>query len=491
MKLSIQFLVIFLLSIKIASGQTDTVINKRFNIIENSEKLQRLLTLEAREGKPNDKLVVVHFGDSHIQGDYFTGTIRKNLQQVFGVDGEGVLFPYSVCKSFGPRNLTTKITGDWKFATILKNPNSYSIGVSGYTLISADKMATMSFIYNPTDELGYDHKNIYEKVIVWHTKNNFKIKLIDNGAADGIYLDTIKKSNGLYQTIISNYHTGMELKIQFDTTSTDTLFSFHGITFENSHQNGLQYHRSGVVGATFQQLLAQQEFIIAHLKEINPDILIFSYGSNESYLVDFDINLYYKNITIWIETIQKEFPNVCIIFTSTPDTRSQNRFPKNTQAINEKLHKIALENSLAYWDLNKIMGANNSMMYWLNHGLAAKDKLHFTKTGYVLQGNLFSLAFLQLFNNESKRSIQIVSDSLQTKINKQLDTLQSNDSTGSSTILNIERPILVSKFYLVKKNDTLSNIAVKFGVTVKQLCLWNKLTKNSVLQINQKILIKK
>ena len=137
------------------------------------------------------------------------------------------------------------------------------------------------------------------------------------------------------------------------------------------------------------------------------------------------------------------------------------------------------------------MGANNSMMYWLNNGLAAKDKLHFTKTGYVLQGNLFSLAFLQLFNNESKRSIQIVSDSLQTKINKQLDSLQSNDSTGSSTILNIERPILVSNFYLVKKNDTLSNIAVKFGVTVKQLCLWNKLTKNSVLQINQKILIKK
>src|SRR5688572_18624554 len=47
--------------------------------------------------------VVVHFGDSHIQLDHFSGAVRAHLQRAFGDCGEGVLFPYSACKSFGPR----------------------------------------------------------------------------------------------------------------------------------------------------------------------------------------------------------------------------------------------------------------------------------------------------------------------------------------------------------------------------------------------------
>lgn len=470
------------------AAQQETVINAKYNFIQNDSALKMVMNkLNRLKNNADSNFVVAHFGDSHIQGDNFSGVIRNNFQEAFGSGGEGILFPYSVCKSFGPKNLATKITGTWSFATLLKNPEKYQIGATGYTLVTKDRTAEISFIYSPTGGVQYGNNKIFETVTIWHSRNNFRLRLVNNGSADAIYPDSIRSSNGLYRTIITNYRIGSELKLQFESKGLESIFNFHGISFENQSQHGLQYSHCGVVGATFTQLIAQQEFTIAQLKEMKPDLLIFSYGSNESYAADLDMNEYYQEIRNFIQRIKMEFPNAGIIFTNTPDTRSGNRIPPNTKAINEKLKLIATETNAAYWDLNTIMGGTNSIFYWLKNGLAGKDQLHFTKAGYRLQANLFSLAFLEIYNEEFK-TIQSFCDTLQTKIEKQLNQLNDIPEFTEQTVPN---PAQSEQTHFVKKGETLSIIALQYKVTVKQLCEWNGISEKSVIQVGQKLVIRK
>ncbi|HBG72033.1 MAG: hypothetical protein A2W93_10805 [Bacteroidetes bacterium GWF2_43_63] len=48
----------------------------------------------------------------------------------------------------------------------------------------------------------------------------------------------------------------------------------------------------------------------------------------------------------------------------------------------------------------------------------------------------------------------------------------------------------VGNYYIVKKGDTLSAIARKYGTTVDKLCSLNKINKNSVLRLGQKVRVR-
>ncbi|MFM7726850.1 MAG: hypothetical protein ACKO7B_09115, partial [Flavobacteriales bacterium] len=90
---------------------------------------------------------VVHFGDSHIQADRITATIRKEFQRIGGDGGSGIFFPYSLCGSFGPNGVESKVTGNYTYATQLKNPSAAPIGIMGYSLLM-QKGATLSMVFN-------------------------------------------------------------------------------------------------------------------------------------------------------------------------------------------------------------------------------------------------------------------------------------------------------------------------------------------------------
>ena len=49
--------------------------------------------------------------------------------------------------------------------------------------------------------------------------------------------------------------------------------------------------------------------------------------------------------------------------------------------------------SLVLWDLNHIMGGDNSMEEWCKRFYVNSDSLHFNPRGYRLQGELFMHAF--------------------------------------------------------------------------------------------------
>ncbi len=139
---------------------------------------------------------------------------------------------------------------------------------------------------------------------------------------------------------------------------------------------------------------------------IRPSLVIISLGTNES-AGDYDSLGFIQTIDSLVQYIQSIGSSVLL---TTPANNflphkafkyikrkgKRRRVAYKYYAHNEKAGLIR-DNIIAYcyakniacWDLYNIMGGDYSMQQWVDAGKAAKDHLHFSKGGYIIQGRLF------------------------------------------------------------------------------------------------------
>ena len=118
---------------------------------------------------------IIHIGDSHIQGDYFSGQIRKQLQYYFGNGGRGVLFPYALAKSFGPRGAILKTNKKWIGEKTLTPDLSNKLGFIGYAAFTNDSNASIALNFTENFE-----GSPFKKINIWHSSDSesYAFKLI-------------------------------------------------------------------------------------------------------------------------------------------------------------------------------------------------------------------------------------------------------------------------------------------------------------------------
>ncbi len=430
---------------------------------------------------------VVHFGDSHIQADRITSTIREAFQQVGGNGGSGLLFPYSLCGSFGPRGVESQVNGKYTYSTLLKNPTSVALGVMGYSLL-LQQGAELTFSFN---EEFKGKKSTSITIWVHSAEDTMHIQL------DTTWKLVQRKSVGLGIFAYTYETNSIPSKIRI-TANIGT--AFWGIEF--NQLNGLAYQQSGLVGAQFKHLLVHEDHVMTQLLATKPDLLVFSYGTNEAYEV-FDSLAYHRQISNFMKRIQTELPNTGILITNAPDTRSSGKIPESQILVNETLRSVAEQNSLAYFDLNKAMGGWGSLHSWSKKGFTLKDQLHFNKEGARILGLLISEALFTAFNlgdekmrDTMKKEISLAlcktdqaatpdaldgrrkDQSPPVKNSETLQTPENNKPTAASDI---------NRIYTVRNGDTLSSIARKTNTTVNNLMKKNKLGQSDIIRPGQKL----
>jgi lysophospholipase L1-like esterase len=169
----------------------------------------------------------------------------------------------------------------------------------------------------------------------------------------------------------------------------------------NANQNqGVTYHKFGVAGSTMDQFLNNTALFQEQLTYINPELLIVSLGTNDSYIDSLNVPRITKQLTAFVQQIHKTVPNTTILFTTAPDTKYQNRRPQRISEINTIIrNQVNSDPSLVLWDLNHIMGGDNSIEEWCKRLYVNSDSLHFNPRGYRLQGELFMKAFRKAKKN--------------------------------------------------------------------------------------------
>lgn len=333
------------------------------------------------------KINIVHFGGSHIQADIYTHEIRKQLQSLDADmnGGRGFLFPYKIAHTNNPSNYGVTYSGVWGFCKNTQSNRPCPLGLSGMAIFTSDKNA--SIVINPNRDKDIDYS--FNKVRVYHSPCNYTISIVSNN-------QTYK---GVYDTIsgISTFNIPETriLDLQFHgNDSLNNKITLYGISLDNDNP-GIVYNAIGVNGARLTSYLGC-EYYSQQLASIEPDLIIFSIGTNDGNTRDFNVLQYLLEYNRLIEITKLTLPDVPILITVPNDCFLYKKYVnKNTAQIQEAILKLAKEQNCGVWDFYNIMGGMGSSQIWYNLGLMRSDRIHFSREGYILKGDLFVTAFLR------------------------------------------------------------------------------------------------
>lgn len=373
-------------------------INRSINKIENdstslSSFYEKLYQLEKTEkGRVN----IIHMGDSHIQADNLSGTIRQKLQLKFGNAGRGLIFPYRVAKSNEPTTYKTITNTTWDSKRNVFYEKPLPIGISGFTIETRDSTAEINLTVK--DQPGLDYS--FTKFTMFHDKgiNNFDISICDElNCENGVFRSKERSSNPFVSEL--RFNRPMR-QIYIRNKNTDTLNQkstrIYGMLLEND-SSGILYNMIGVNGAEFRHY-NMSKYFQEQLNYLNSDLIIVSMGTNEAFSKGFDKQLFYKNIDSLIINLKISNPNATILMTTPADSYRKSRKGRvknpDMKIAKETIIEYCLKNKLPYWNLYDIMGGFGSMGKWYTMKLTAKDRVHFSGRGYQIQGDLFYNALM-------------------------------------------------------------------------------------------------
>jgi lysophospholipase L1-like esterase len=375
------------------------------NVVFNAGVMNPFFTkLHALKSKPG-KVSILQLGDSHMQMGYFVGEMRRNFGNEFGFSSLGLIFPHPIA-GYRPFYVKAEVTkGQWTGGNNLRPEIAMKYGVSGFTIRTKYKHAQFNIRPNKLESEIMTGKEV---VVYFQANDSSKFSLqgiqwSSDSAQPSTNIDPVSVSDvtvfsGWKKQIFVFAQPVSSLTISVDQNRDSLPFDIYGIQFLNPDQPGIIYHNAGVGGSTFMSLCKNSSLAAAQIQDLNPDLIIYAYGSNEAYTPTFNTVDYKQNISNHLDQIKKLLPETVILLTTPPDTRSKDRYPRNIDTIRRVYLQLATEKNLSYWDLRDQMGGNGSLHKWFKLGLASKDKLHFTKPGYELQAKLLTEAIFKAYN---------------------------------------------------------------------------------------------
>jgi len=354
----------------------------------------RLLSEKWKSGT----LKVLHIGDSHVQIGHFSGEIKRLLD----AKNTGIQFPYSLAKSVDGRLFKTKASGIWKGISVLKPTAGINIGLTGYAVTTRDTAAQITWIVR-------DSLLSFRRVRVWFESDS--CSLVPSLGSEFKLFSENKEGKIAYQDFETNSAVN-QFTLSLRKVSLEDMFTLHGIELL-SEEKGIEYIGLGVAGAQFTHFKSRANVVIDQIKILQPDLIICSFGTNEAYNANWERKAYKIALDDFIKQAKVKSPNTVFLFTSPPDTRSQNRKPTYQQEVIQ----VLAETKEPFYDLNAVMGGFGSSLSWVKNGCFLKDQLHLTKEGYQLQAKLFALALFKSWNDQSAY------ENLQNQVNQHINSV--------------------------------------------------------------------
>ncbi|WPO79432.1 GDSL-type esterase/lipase family protein [Flavobacterium sp. KACC 22761] len=420
--------------------------------IYNAQVLESVFKkFKENENNGNQKINIVHIGDSHIQGDLMTNEVRKKLQQQFGNGGRGLVFPYQLAKTNGSYNERFYSNRGWESYRNIYPVKNDPIGICGIGLWRDTggfavqlQVKDLAYKFNTIRIITPQNQNMFDLATSSQTNiiQSSERKVISHKIKKGEAISTIadkynvsvtdiKKANGLKS---NNIRAGRTLKIPTNEMKPKTIkssefvpldiqadafshhyysekaldriyllpnkeaskFELNGIVLEKDAP-GLIYSSIGVNGAKYSDYNKYPLFF-EQLNALHPDLLVFSLGTNESY-DHLEVEGYIKHLREFISNIKAQNINVPIIVMTPPPSLLRRKPNTYIRDYSKEILEIAQKEGFAVWDLYDEFGGMDGIRKLKTQGLIGPDWVHYSKKGYEKQGNLFAQALLKAYDN--------------------------------------------------------------------------------------------
>lgn len=325
----------------------------------------------ARKAEADGRTIrVLHYGDSQIELDRFSSTLRTYFQGLFGGGGPGLLpvvqnVPSSTVHQSASENYTL-----YSSFGIGNRDKNGRYGIMGkYYRLNGSGTCYISNIHNPSTD--------HVRLLLYNRSGSFTATLSCTDFSKSI-TDTVAGFRILEWELPSPTN-----KISLKFSGSADLHGVmvdqgHGIAVDNIPMRGC----SGNMFSTFDRDLTVQSY-----RNTDVGMIILQYGGNAmpGFKTQSGIDSYLASITQQIRYFKAIYPNTPILFIGPSDMSTRvngelQSYPLMEYMV-EGIKKTALENGAAFWNIYEVMGGHNSMITWVRKGLAGSDYVHFTPKG--------------------------------------------------------------------------------------------------------------
>ena len=341
---------------------------------------------------PDSSVTIWHIGGSHVQAGHFSTRMRHNFDSLghYASAGRGYIFPYPLAHTNYDRSYSISSEGEW-IGTRSSFPNRKldyrpSWGITGIAAYTADSTAFFS--------LG-------------GVRPFTRLHLLSDASEDVVPLavcgrDTLSfVPDSLLQGFVLNLEEATDTITILPSLKDGEFFCVRGLLPEHPGLKGLRYISTGVNGARTSTWTERCPEFVRELSMIHPDMVILGLGINDAACPAsrFNPDKFKANYRKLLDIIKKQEPDCALIFITNNDSwRYAGRrmvHNENGIAVRKAMFELAEEYDGAVWDLFEIMGGNGSAEAWRDSSLMKNDRLHFTKEGYYLLGDMLYRAITE------------------------------------------------------------------------------------------------
>ena len=347
-------------------------------------KLDKLL--RTRRGHIN----VWHVGGSHVQADILSHRLRCHFATLAGTRGtRGMLFPFAMARTNSGRDYSITHTGAWTTARNIPFDDSLPLGITGIAAATSDQHATITL------NLDNGHTPVWDfdalRILAQSTAppDSLTITLSDD---NGNHWQLTPRDDGSYG--VGHLPTLTSATLTIDNP-TGARFILNGIEPVSGRQGTINYYSSGINGASTASWLHCQ-LLQQDLMRVKPDLVIFGIGINDAATTTqkFDPDVFKERYNRIIDMIKAANPDVMLLFITNNDSFYHKRANANALIVRDAMVELARQHGGCVWDCLGVMGGLGSSTAWRRNGLMAKDRIHFTRTGYELCADLLFEALI-------------------------------------------------------------------------------------------------
>lgn len=358
------------------------------------ERLFRKMDSVLFLGKGN--LKVLHLGGSHVQAGTLTRRLRNDLLSLRPAldGGRGLVFPFSAAHTNNPSSFTTSYEGSWKVTKNVQREPDHRLGLTGIALSASEDKASVTVTTVARDPKPVDPAFTFNEVrILGYSSVEERVPVVVLPKGDTLA--------GCHQTDSS---WSFALPCLTDSVKVATRgkgeFTLTGIFLDNPFP-GVSVTGIGVNGASLGSYSKCQD-LERDLAMVDPDLVIFGIGINDATATNFSEDEFVGRYKALVSQVRSVNPDCALLFISNNDSfrRSRRRgyyVNTNGQLAERAFLRLGKECDSGVWDLFDIMGGLGSMRKWEEAGLAKRDKIHFTETGYELVGDLLFNALMDKY----------------------------------------------------------------------------------------------
>lgn len=343
---------------------------------------------ELKLGKKR-KIRIAFIGDSMIEGDMISQTLRQLLQQQFG--GDGVGFVPIMSNVAGMRSSVTLKFGNWNQEDFRTKKNKYPLFISGYAYTAKGNS------WCELNDKCVNNSNVRLNKYLLTGSGAFCTATVNTGKLININADRP------FNKILLDSSNATSIKVALSNNSIPVYGiaseSDNGIIIDNYSFRGSGGLELGKMNADFLQTIQQQHPY---------DLVILQYGVNLLNNANEDNFIwYYKPMMKTIEQVKNNFQGADILLISSADKafryKGKYETAKGMFGLISMQQKIAYESGIAFYNLYESMGGEGSMTRWVesNPPLAYKDYTHPNSLGDEIIGKGLFEAFMVEFQKET------------------------------------------------------------------------------------------